>query len=325
MKFNSPLHLRNQHIQTILPLLVSNKKNNSYVKEEFIFDDGDFTEIVWSSDPNEKEYEKICILFHGLSGSIKSNYIQGMMDVLSKAGYLCVLMHFRGCGSKPNNSIKMYHAGETEDARAFIKSIKDRFKTSELFAIGYSLGANMLLKLLGSYGNYSPISCAVSVSAPLELETCTYYMSTGMAKIYQNYLLENLKKALLIKANKIDLITPLNLDKSRIKKIKTIYEFDDVYTAPVNGFKDALEYYEKNSSKQFLKQIHIPTLLIHAKDDPFMPSSIIPKQSEISSSVELLISKNGGHVGFVKGNLFKPEFWLENRVKEYFDFNSNKK
>lgn len=286
MNFTSPLHLRSPHIQTVLPLFFS-KKNSSYIRKEFTFDDGDFTEIVWSKDPNAKEYKNVCVLFHGLGGSVESHYIQGMMDTLSEEGYLCVLMHFRSCGLKPNKALRMYHAGEIEDARQFIKMLQDRFKTATLHAIGYSLGANMLLKLLSSYGKESPIHKAVSVSAPLELETCTHYMSKGIARAYQSYLLKSLKKELLTKAKKLDLVTPLNLNITRIKKIKSIFEFDDIYTAPVNGFKDAKEYYEKNSAKQFLKGIHTPTLLIHAKDDPFMPATILPEKTEVSQSVHL--------------------------------------
>ncbi|PHR57330.1 MAG: hydrolase [Arcobacter sp.] len=317
MNFISPRHLRSPHIQTVLPLFFS-KKNSSYIREEFIFKDGDFTEIVWSSDPDKKEYKNICVLFHGLGGSIESPYIQGMMDTLSKQGYLCVLMHFRSCGIKPNKALRMYHAGETEDAREFIGMLKSRFKTAKLHGVGYSLGANMLLKLLSSYGKESPLSCAVSVSAPLELETCTHYINKGLAKVYQRHLLKSLKTELLTKARQVDLESSLNLSVPRIKKIKTIFEFDDIYTAPANGFKDAKEYYEKNSAKQFLKDIHVPTLLIHAKDDPFMPPSILPKQTEVSSFVQLLISENGGHVGFIRGSIFKPSFWLEHRVKEFF-------
>ena len=317
MYFTTPKHLRSPHIQTILPLLFS-KQNDTYLREEFTFDDGDFTEVVWSEDPNAKAYKNVCVLFHGLGGSVDSHYIQGMMDSLSKAGFLCVLMHFRGCGIKKNKSLKMYHAGETEDARHFIHSLKNKFPASNLHAIGYSLGANMLLKLLGSYGDKSPISRAVCISAPLELETCTHHINKGFAKVYQNYLLKGLKKELLEKAAQFDLETPLKLSRYRIQKIKTIFEFDDIYTAPVNGFKDAKEYYHKSSAKQFLKDIQTKTLLIHAKDDPFMPSSILPHETEVSESVRMLISENGGHVGFIRGSVFKPDFWLEHRVKNFF-------
>jgi len=317
MYFTPPKHLKNPHIQTVLPLLFS-KKKSTFLREDFYFEDGDFTEVVWSKNPDAKEYKNICVLFHGLGGSVESHYIQGMMQTLSESGYLCVLMHFRSCGVKANKALRMYHAGETEDARCFINSLHNKYPKAQIQAIGYSLGANMLLKLLSSYGKQGPITSAVSVSAPLELETCTHYINKGVAKIYQGYLLKGLKAELLKKARQLDLLTPLNLSISRIKKIKSIFEFDDIYTAPVNGFKNAKEYYDKNSAKQFLKDIHVPTLLIHAQDDPFMPPSILPKKTEISESVQLLVSKNGGHVGFIEGSMFKPNYWLEHRVKSFF-------
>jgi len=318
MHFRAPFHLRNPHIQTILPLLFSQNYPNT-ITETFSFKDGDFTEIVWSADPYGKVYTKVCVLFHGLEGSIQSHYIQGMMKALSQEGYLCVLMHFRNCGSQTNNALRTYHAGEIEDAGELIQALQERFESAKLYAIGYSLGGNMLLKRLAAYGLDSPIYRAVSVSAPIELGQCTHYINTGLSKIYQTYLLKSLKKTLLTKAEHSDFDSSLSLKKEAIKNIKTIYEYDDIYTSKVNGFKDANEYYTRNSAKQFLKEIQTPTLLIHAKDDPFMPPSILPEQTEVSSFVELLISENGGHVGFIEGSLLKPKFWLEKRVKVYFD------
>lgn len=317
MLFKPAKYLGNPHLQTIFPLLVTAVKP-PYLREEFFFEDGDFTEIVWSQDPAAKDYKHVTVLFHGLGGSIDSHYIQGMMNNLKEIGHLCVLMHFRGCGIKDNNSIRSYHAGETEDARAFISYLQKRFSQARLHAIGYSLGGNMLLKLLSSYAYKTPLFSAVAVSTPLELETCAHHLSKGFAKVYQRYLLKDLKAKLLIKSKRLDLITPLGLSSKHIKNIKSIYEFDDVYTAKIHGFKDALDYYDKNSSKQFLKGIKIPTLMIHAKDDPFMPSSVLPSKEELSQMISFELNENGGHVGFVEGTLFSPGFWLEKRVKRFF-------
>lgn len=289
-----------------------------YLREEFFFEDGDFTEIAWSKSPQYKQYKHVTVLFHGLSGSIDSHYIQGMMKSLEEIGHLCVLMHFRGCGIKDNNFIRSYHAGETEDAREFIAYVKESFPKARLHAVGYSLGGNMLLKLLSSYADKSPLSSAVAICTPLELETCTRHLSEGFARFYQNYLLKDLKYKLLQKSKHLDLETSLGLSASRIMDIKSIYEFDDVYTARVHGFKDVLDYYEKNSSKQFLKSIHTPTLMLHALDDPFIPSYVLPKKEELSPVIDLELSEHGGHVGFVEGTLLRPSFWLHKRVKKFF-------
>ena len=317
MPYIAPSHLKNPHLQTILPLIFANKKAD-YLHEDFYFKDGDFTEIVWSEDPGSRNFEHISVLFHGLGGSIYSHYIQRLMRDLSEMGHLCVLMHFRGCGLRTNESKRSYHAGETGDADYLIQRLKKEYPNAKLHAVGYSLGANMLLKLLSTYQDNSPLVSAVCVSAPLELEPCTRHLSKGFAKVYQKYLLKSLKKNLLMKAKKYDLESEWGLTPEVIKDIKTIYEFDDVYTAPVHGFKDAKDYYTKNSSKQFLKDIHTPTLMIHAIDDPFMPASVLPKEEQLSKYIRLELSKNGGHVGFVQGSLLKPRYWLESRIKEFF-------
>lgn len=320
MFFTCSKLLKSPHIQTILPVLLPSPKIK-YFTNKLVFEDGDFTEIVWIDKVKNKEFENIVVLFHGIGGSIKSHYIQRMMKKLKEMGYLSVLMHFRGCAEKTNNTLRSYHAGEIEDARFFINRLKKMYPNSKLHAIGYSLGANMLLKLLASYKNNSPLSSAVCISTPLELEECTKYISKGLAMFYQKYLLKNLKSHLLQKEKKLDLLSTLNLSKERIKKINTIYEFDDIYTAPVFGFKNAHDYYSKNSSKQFLKSIQIPTLMIHAKDDPFIPSCVLPEKTELSDMIKLELSDNGGHVGFIQGSIFKPKFWLEKRIelflKEY--------
>jgi len=316
MSFTSPLHLKNPHLQTMMPLILA-KTKQTYLREEFSLEDGDFTEIIWNDNPYTKNYNHVCVLFHGLGGSIDSHYIQRMMRTLSQLGYLCVMMHFRGCGNKTNKKQRSYHAGETEDARYFIKHLVQRFPKTSLHAIGYSLGGNMLLKLLASYGSNSPLSSAAAISTPLELETCTRHLSKGFARIYQVYLLRSLKKGLLLKHESLDLESTLGLNVKRIKAIKSIYEFDDRYTAPAHGFKNAKEYYTKNSAKQFLKKIQTPTLMIHSLDDPFMPSSVLPKKSELSKYLSLEVSKHGGHVGFIQGNIFKPTFWLEKRVASF--------
>jgi len=316
MCFHPAKFLSNPHLQTILPLLISQTKS-TYIREDFYFDDGDFTEIIWSEAPENKVFEHVTVLFHGLGGSIDSHYIQGMMRNLMKAGHLCVLMHFRGCGKKTNASVRSYHAGETQDASDLISFLQKKFSQAKLHAVGYSLGANMLLKLLGTYKSDTPLSSAAAISTPLELEPCTRHLSKGFAKLYQVYLLKSLKSDLLKKSRYHDLESTWGLSSRVINDIRTIYEFDDLYTAPVHGFKDANDYYTKNSSKQYLKEISTPTLMVHALDDPFMPHSVLPLEDELSTSIHLELSNHGGHVGFIEGSLFKPNFWLEKRILDF--------
>lgn len=263
--------------------------------------------------PNNNKVPRITVLFHGLGGSIKSHYIRRMMHFLKEQDELCVLMHFRSCSGEVNTKARSYHAGETDDADFFISQLRQRFPQVQIHAIAYSIGANMLLKYLGTSTSHA-ICSAVAISPPFELEKCTHHLNKGFSKLYQYYLLMDLKTNLLKKASHIDLDTPYSLSSENIRAIKSIYEFDELYTAPVHGFKDAKEYYRLNSSRKFLKQIKTPTLIIHSMDDPFMPKEVIPHKEELGEYVSLELSKYGGHVGFIQGSLLRPHFWLQQRI-----------
>ena len=187
----------------------------------------------------------------------------------------------------------------------------------KLFCVGFSLGGNMLLKLLGEYGENSPLKSAVAVSVPLDLAICANEINRGISKIYQKHLLKALKRDLKRKYDQHDMQKLIGKSRSDIDEISSFWEFDDIYTAPIHGFDDANDYYKRCSAKQFLKDIKTKTLIIHSKDDPFMSVEVLPKDDEISSFVELDIYKDGGHVGFVTGSVFNPIFWLESRISNF--------
>jgi len=247
-------------------------------------------------------------------GSYLSPYIQGVMKELSSNGFNSVLMHFRGCARQANLLPRSYHSGETGDALEFITSLHKEFPTSKLYGVGYSLGANMLLKLLGELQKKSLLSKVVAVSPPMQLDVCASAMDKGLSKYYQYRLLRDLKSALYKKYDEHDMQTLLDFKRSDIKRLNSFYKYDDAYTAPIHGFTSASEYYEKCSSKQFLKEIQTPTLIIHSKDDPFMTPEVIPNKEELSEQITLYITDKGGHVGFVEGSFFKPEYWLEKKI-----------
>jgi len=316
--FNPPFLLKNRHIQTLYSSFFKKIPTHKFEIEKFILSDGDFIECYWYSKQTSNNNRPIVLLFHGLAGSYKSPYIQGTMNELDKNGYDSVVVHFRSCSGIMNDKAISYHSGKTDDALEFIQSVKTRFSNSKLFAIGYSLGGNMLLKLLGEVRENSQLEAAISISAPLELATCSDSINEGFSRLYQKHLVTNLNLLLEEKYDKHDMHSIINLKKEDVKKLSTFWEFDEAYTAKVHGFKSASDYYEKSSSKQFLKHIKTNTLLIHSLDDPFMTPKIIPNKDEVSLHVELEIYKNGGHVGFIDGSLLKPNYWLENRVVRYF-------
>ena len=317
-KFKPSFLLKNKHIQTIYASFFRKTPQHKFDVEKFILSDGDFLECYWYNKPLQTN-KPLVILFHGLAGSYKSPYIHGLMKELDKQGYNSVLMHFRYCSGIMNLKPITFHSGKTDDAMEFIDSIKQRFPNTKLFSVGFSLGANMMLKLLGEQADNSPFSASVSVSAPMRLDLASKKINSGLSKCYQKYLLKNLNELLEKKYETHDIESLIGLKKEDVKNISTLWEFDEAYTAPIHGFESAQDYYDKSSSSKYLKYIQTPTLIIHSKDDPFMPQEVLPTKDEISSSIELEIYKNGGHVGFIEGSLFKPEYFLEKRIPQYLN------
>ncbi len=313
--------LKNAHLQTLYPALFRKQPRPEVEIETFEFSDGDFTDCYWHHKPSKETTKPIVTLFHGLQGSFGSSYIQGMMSALDRAGFTAVLMHFRGCSGKANRLPRSYHSGDTEDAKAWISHLREYYPCTDLYAIGYSLGGNMLLKLLGEEGESTALSAAIAVSVPMQLDVSAKRMEKGFSRFYQYYLLRDLKVTLKQKYKDHDMQSLITMDPGELGKIKNFYAFDGIYTAPVHGFVSAEDYYQKSSSRQFLKTIEIPTLIIQALDDPFMTDEVLPDKSELSSSVELEVYEHGGHVGFVSGTIWEPKYWLEERV---IDFLSNK-
>lgn len=286
--------------------------------ERFELEDGDFVECFWHQKPSSDTQMPIVILFHGLEGSVNSPYIKGMMQALAAQGFATVLMHFRGCSGTLNRLARSYHSGDTADAKAWIEHVASAYPNSPLYGAGFSLGANMLLKLMGEWQENALLKKAVAVSAPMELERCADRMNRGFSRVYQASLIKNLNATLLKKYESHPMQRLIGLDQRAIKKIKTFWEFDDAYTAPIHGFASAKEYYERSSARQYLRYIQKETLIIHSLDDPFMTPDVLPNKEELSLHVKLEVSAHGGHVGFVGGTLFNPRYWLEERICGYF-------
>jgi predicted alpha/beta-fold hydrolase len=315
--FTPAFGLKSSHFQTIYSSLFRKLPNLSFEIEKFTLRDGDFLECYWHKTANHITNTSIVILFHGLAGSYKSPYIQGAMQALCAAGFSTVLMHFRSCSGVDNLLPCSYHSGETNDANEYITNITTRYPNAKIFAVGYSLGANMLLKLLGEKADKNYLSAAIAISPPMKLDVCTNRMNHGFSRYYQHRLVKDLNKALDKKYDKHDMQKLLGLSRKKIKSLKTFWEFDEAYTAPIHGFASAQEYYTQCSSKQFLKYIQTPTLIIHAKDDPFMTMEVLPTKEECSENISMELYENGGHVGFISGSFFRPEYWLEKRVVDY--------
>ena len=306
--FRPAFYLSNRHIQTILPNII-HPTHPQMEKERLELDDGDFIDLLWS----QTRSPQTLLILHGLEGSVNSAYAQRMLNYCNQQQIAAVFMHFRGCSGEPNRLLRSYHSGETGDLKQVIKHLKV-IGISNIALLGYSLGGNQVMKYMGEAETDSTISCAIGVSVPLLLNICAETMNMGFAKIYQATLLGRLIKKMQQKKSLIDYS---NLDFPDPAKMKNFEQFDDHFTAPVHGFDSASDYYNKSSSRQFLININKPTLIIHAKDDPFTTAKVLPDAEELSSSVKLEITPGGGHVGFMGSSFFWPKPWLEPRIHAF--------
>lgn len=256
----------------------------------------------------------VCI-FHGLAGSINSSYARAALKQLQARGFGVVFMHFRGCSTEPNRQRHAYHSGHTEDIDYLVKTVKARHPDCRVHALGYSLGANALLKYLGETGGDCLFSSAVAVAPPFILQSGADKMNRGFSKIYQHHLLSRMKKQL---AEKRQRYPALDLpDERQVSRLKTFWQFDDQVTGPIHGFKDADDYYTQSSCRQYLPEIQRPTHIIYALDDPFFEPSVVPEEKEIPENVTLELPKAGGHVGFVSGPYpWKARYWLDEYVPQ---------
>lgn len=311
--------LRNRHLQTIIPRLYPVPCDFKVWHTQYDLSDGDFVEITWSIRPQDlAPKQPIVLVLHGLEGSFDSFYAKRMMNTMHLQGWASVLMHFRGCGSRTNRKAQTYHSGQTADVTEFIQYLKQRFPDNPIYAVGFSLGGNVLAKYVGETAE-SLLNGAVVISAPLDLTICAKAIGKGFAKVYQKYLVDKLVRSTCKKLDYLKQDFPLNITTEQVKAIKTLEEFDDKITAPLNGFVDGLDYYQQASANQYLQSATTPMLIIHAEDDPFMTKDVVPTPSQLSQTIRLEVSKHGGHVGFISGdNPFKPEFWTETRTTQFF-------
>ncbi|MGW1444285.1 hydrolase [Serratia rhizosphaerae] len=302
----------NPHLQTLLPRLVRRRVLLQPHWQRLELPDGDFVDLAWSEDPASAGDKPRVVLFHGLEGSFYSPYAHGLLHAWREKGWLGVVMHFRGCSGVPNRKQRIYHSGETEDARFFLRWLRDTHGAAPTAAVGISLGGNMLACYLAQQRQESLLDAAVVVSAPLMLEPCSLRMEQGFSRVYQHYLLGQLKQNATRKLLRDPASLPLKLPQ--LKGLRRMRDFDDAITARIHGFRDATDYYRRCSALPLLPEIQTPLLIIHAKDDPFMTDAVIPDLSALPPNIEYQLTERGGHVGFVGGTLHKPQMWLEQRI-----------
>jgi len=298
------------HLQTIYPSLFRPRKVPQLNRERLELPDGDFVDLDWSRQTDSM----IVLILHGLEGSIDSHYTAGMLSALARNGYTAALMYFRGRSGEPNRLPHSYHSGETGDLDFVMQHICQQYPEKKIAVIGYSLGGNVLLKWLGERGSAAPPVTAVTISVPFDLNSAALTLERGVSQIYQQHLLQKLRKSVTGKSTRHTLPFPV----ARLAELRTFRQFDHAITAPLHGFSGVDDYYERSSSKQFLKSIAVPTLMLQARDDPFLPEDALPQEADLSDTVTLEVSRHGGHVGYVSGwNPLQPLYWLEQRILQH--------
>ncbi len=301
--YSPPALLFNPHLETIYPALLRKVNLRAYERERITTPDNDFLDLDWLRQGSSQ----LVIISHGLEGNTSRAYIRGMAKAFFQSGFDVLTWNYRGCSNEVNRTLRFYHSGATDDLDWVVQHAGNKLY-KEISLIGFSLGGNLTLKYLGEKGNQLQeiIKKAVVFSVPMNLHTSCIKISSPSNWIYSNRFLRSLKKKVIQKSK-----VHSELDIRGIESIKTLLEFDDKFTAPIHGFENAIDYYTRNSSVHFLKKIEIPTLLVNAKNDPFLSVECYPEKDAIQNrNLKIKYPNFGGHVGFT---LFSENglYWSE--------------
>jgi len=265
----------------------------------------------------------LIIMLHGLTGSSESNYIRGLQIAIDNKGWRSVTLNFRGCIEHPNLKANSYHSGQTCDLEYVYTQIREREPETPIALIGFSLGGNMVLKWLGQAAKPLSVFAVCAVSVPFELDKCANTLNKGFSKLYQKHLVDGLRESYLLKKDYLRSQGHLE-ELNRLEALadmsamNTFWKFDHHITAVLNGFDSVNHYYNESSSRQYIKYIKVPTLMIQAEDDPFLCKSSIPTNQDLSSYTTLELSKQGGHVGFIGGRSpGSSAYWLDQRIPAF--------
>lgn len=312
----APWWLPGAHLQTIWPLARKGAAFR-YYRERRDTPDGDFIDLDWTSAPPAAAGNTpLVVLFHGLEGSSQSHYARALMRAVSAAGWLGVVPHFRGCSGEPNRLARAYHSGDSDEIDWILHDLHQRFAHRPLFAAGVSLGGNALLKWLGERGLAAAerLDGAAAICPPLDLALSGHALAKGFNRLYTRHFLATLKHKALSKAAR----HPGLCDPQRVSAARSLYEFDDAFTGPVHGFDGASDYWQRASSKPWLRHIRVPTLLLCAANDPFVPGAALPTAGDLPDSVRFECTAGGGHVGFLTAPWPGRLDWLPQRLLAHF-------
>lgn len=301
--------LSGPHAQTILASALRRPKLRGLRRERWRTPDGDFFDV---DRIQRSDRAPTLLVFHGMEGSSKSGYVAELLRGTEPRGWNAVAVNFRSCSGEENETILSYNSGDTRDPKLVLDKLK-----GPIFAAGFSLGGNVLLKLLAEVGAAEKIKAAAAVGVPFDLASCARSIDDKnlWSTIYRGVFLRTLKAKALRKARRF----PGKLDPALISAVREIAVFDTVVTARIYGFKDSADYYANAASLPALKDIRVPTLLVYSKDDPIAPPPHFPDAARNNPNLFFLETAKGGHVGFMDGSPLRPGFWAEREVLAFFD------
>ncbi|CAN5220836.1 alpha/beta fold hydrolase [soil metagenome] len=314
------------HWQTIAPAVITKRWRRSKLalrRERWDTTpggtaDGDFIDV--DRLDARSTAAPLVVLFHGLEGSSSSHYAAALLDALQARGWAGAIPHFRGCSGEPNRAVRAYHAGDSAEIDWILRRFAAEAPGRALYAAGVSLGGNALAKWLGEQAEAERfVRGAAVVSAPLDLSAGGNAISSGFSRVYTRMFLVSLKAKLHQKVQAHPELADLRDRLGDIDRVRDLRQYDNLYTAPVHGFRDTDDYWTRASSKPWLGGIRVPTLVLNARNDPFLPVAALPGPDQVSSDVTLEQPEQGGHVGFGSGPFPGRLDWLPQRLLDFFD------
>ena len=311
--YRAPWWLPGGNAQTIYASLFAPLARPPVRRERWDTPDGDFVDVDRVDGPDGAP---LLVLFHGLEGGSSSHYARALLAAARGRGWRAALPHFRGCGGELNRLPRAYHSGDSDEIDWMLRRLAGE-RAGPIYAAGVSLGGNALLKWLGERGAEAGtvVRAAAAVSAPVDLTAAGDALERGFNMVYTRNFLATLRRKAAAKLARF----PGLFDGARVARSRTLREFDDLVTAPLHGFRDASDYWLRASAKPWLAHIRVPTLLVNARNDPFLPAVNLPRAEEVSPQVTLEFPEAGGHVGFVHGPFPGRYDWLPRRIAAFFD------
>lgn len=317
--FRPPAWLRSAHVQTLGARLLRPRLSVAFRRERWETPDGDFLDLDFVASPADGAGRPTVLVLHGLEGCSDSGYVRQTCGELRARGMRAVVLNFRSRSGEPNRRRRFYHSGETSDPAFVLGRLRERRPEAPIGAVGFSLGGNVLVKLLGERGAAARelLDAAVAVSVPYHLAAGAEALEEGLGPMYAAYFLRSLRRTVRAKRR----AHGHDYGLEDLRGLRSLRAFDDALTAPVHGFRDAEDYYRRSSAARFLPEVRLPTLVIQARDDPFLPERALPVDAIRSNPwIVEAVTRHGGHVGFLEGAVpWRPRFWAEESAATFLE------